>query len=172
MKIGKLQIALAVSVALNLFAVGAGVAAWTGIKRHEARVAEMRAPAQRGPLREILAQMDPAVRDRVRAAMRASALAAKPDFEAARAARRQAVALAAAPTLDSASVTAALDASRAAELRGRARVEADAVALLATLEPADRAAMSQILKRRGRDDGNRQGRQPRDGDGDDKARPN
>ena len=114
--------------------------------------------------------MDPAVRDRVRTAMRASALAAKPDFEAARAARRQAVELAAAPTLDPAAVTAALDASRAAELRGRTRLEADAVALLATLEPADRAAMSQILKRRGRDDGNRQPRQPRNGD--DKARAN
>ncbi len=157
------KIALAVSVALNVFAVGAGVAAWTGIKRHEARVAEMRAPAQRGPLREILAEMDPAVRDRVRTSMRASALAAKPDFEAARAARRQAVELAAAPTLDAAAVTAALDASRAAELRGRARLEADAVALLGSLEPADRAAMSQILKRRGRDDGPRQSRAPRDG---------
>lgn len=165
-----LKIALAVSVALNLFAVAAGVTAWTGIKRHEARVAEMRAPAQRGPLREILAEMDPAVRDRVRASMRASALAAKPDFEAARAARRQAVALAAAPTLDPAAVTAALDASRAAELRGRARLEADAVTLLATLEPADRAAMSQILKRKGRDDGPRQPRAPRDGE--DKAKAN
>lgn len=159
-----LKIALAVSVALNLFAVAAGVTAWTGVQRHEARVAEMRAPGQRGPLREVLAEMTPEVRDRVRASMRASALAAKPDFEAARAARRQAVALAAAPTLDSAAVTAALDASRAAELRGRARLEADAVALLGTLEPADRAAMSQILKRKGRDEGPRQPRSPREGD--------
>lgn len=163
-----LTIALAVSVALNLFAVAAGVTVWTGIKRHEARVAEMQAPAQRGPLREVLADMDPAVRDRVRASMRASALAARPDFEAARAARRQAVDLAGAPTLDAAAVTAALDRSRAAELRGRARLEVDAVALLGTLGPADRTALSRILNRRGgRDDRPRQGRGARQGAGPD-----
>lgn len=144
-----LKIALAASVALNLFAVAAGVTVWTGVQRHEAKVAEMRAPAQRGPLREILTRMDPAVQDRVRDSLRASARAAKPDFEAAGAARRRAVELAAAPTLDAAALKAALDDSRAAELRGRARLEADTVALLQTLEPADRAALSKLLNRRG-----------------------
>lgn len=144
-----LGIALALSVAFNLFAVAAGVTVWMGIKREQARVAEMRTPAQRGPLREVLVEMDPEVRDRVRATMRASALAARPDFEAARAARRQAAELAAAPTLDAAGVSAALETSRAAEMRGRARLESDAVVLLGTLEPADRAALSKILKRRG-----------------------
>ena len=144
-----LGIALALSVAFNLFAVAAGVTVWMGIKREQARVADMRTPAQRGPLREVLVEMDPEVRDRVRATMRASALAARPDFEAARAARRRAAELAAGPTLDAARVSAALETSRAAEMRGRARLERDAVTLLGTLEPADRAALSKILKRRG-----------------------
>lgn len=144
-----LGIALALSVAFNLFAVAAGVTVWMGINREQARVAEMRTPAQRGPLREVLVEMDPEVRDRVRATMRASALAARPDFEAAREARRRAVELAAGPTLDAAGVTAALETSRTAEMRGRTRLESDAVALLATLEPADRAALSKMLKRRG-----------------------
>jgi uncharacterized membrane protein len=51
---------------------------------------------------------------------------------------------------DPAEVSALLEQSRAAELRGRARLEADAVGVLATLEPDDRAALSEILTRRGR----------------------
>jgi len=144
-----LGIVLAISVAFNLFAVAAGVTVWMGIKREQVRVAEMRTPVQRGPLREVLVEMDPEVRDRVRATMRASALAARPDFEASRAARRRAAELAAGATLDSAAVAAALEASRTAEMRGRVRLESDAVALLGTLEASDRAAFSRILKRRG-----------------------
>jgi uncharacterized membrane protein len=43
-----------------------------------------------------------------------------------------------------------LEESRNAELRGRARLETNAVALLATLEPDDRQALTEILARRGR----------------------
>jgi uncharacterized membrane protein len=94
--------------------------------------------------------LDPAVRDRVRDTLRASALAAHPDFEETRLKRREAVALARSADFDPGRVSALLEQSRVAELRGRARLEADAVAVLDTLEPADRAALSEILTRRGR----------------------
>jgi uncharacterized membrane protein len=81
--------------------------------------------------------------------MRRSALAAKPDFEAARNARREAIDVAGRPTLDEARVRALLEQSRAAEMRGRARLENDAVAILATLNPEDRKALTPILRRKG-----------------------
>ena len=79
--------------------------------------------------------------------------------------RRQATALARSADFDPARAAALLEQSRAAELRGRARLEADAVAVLATLEPDDRAALSEILTRRGRivvrDKGDRKAREAR-----------
>ena len=100
---------------------------------------------------------------RVRDALRASALEARPDFEEARLKRRQAVEMGRSTTFDAARAEALLAESRTAELRGRARLEADAVALLATLEPDDRRALSEILTRRGRvANRDRGGRSPSD----------
>lgn len=145
----KLKILLAVSVAINLFALAGGVTVWMAVKRHDAQLAAAPPNGGRGPLREVMQELDPAVRDRVKASLRESALAARPDFEAARAARRRAVELAQAETLDVAAVRAGLEESRAAEIRGRARLEADAVALLETVPAKDRPALSRILQRRG-----------------------
>ncbi len=145
----KLNILLAVSVAINLVALAGGVTVWMAVKRHDAQLAAAPPNGGRGPLREVLQELDPAVRDRVKESMRASAMAARPDFEAARAARRRAVQLAQAETLDAAAVRAALEESRASEIRGRARLEADAVALLETVSAKDRPALSRILQRRG-----------------------
>jgi len=145
-----LKIALAASVALNLFAVAAGATLLVGRANVEHRLdAQQRAPRDR-PFLTVVEGLDPAVRDRVRDTLRASALAAHPDFEQTRLKRREAVALARSANFDPAQVSALLEQSRVAELRGRARLEADAVAVLATLEPADRAALSEILTRRGR----------------------
>ena len=159
-----LKIALAVSVALNLFGIAGGAAAWIVHQKAEARAASQSAQVRQAPVRQILAGMDPAVRDRVRAAMRASAKAARPDFQQAREARQQAIVLAASPTGGAVEITALLDRSRAAEIRGRERLEKDAVALLATLGPQDRRALSTMLSRRG---GGRDGRDGprRDADG-------
>ena len=143
-----LKIALAVSVGLNLFAVGGGAAYLISRERIERRLDDQRRAGREGPLREVLQTLDPATRDRVRTALRASALAARPDFEAARAARREAIAAAGAPTLDPTRVDALLVQSRAAEMRGRARIEAGAVAVLATLSPDDRKALAPLLQRR------------------------
>ena len=145
-----LKIALAASVALNLFAVAAGATLLVGRADVERRIeAQHRAPRD-NPLMTVVGELDPEVRQRVRGTLRESALAARPDFEEARLKRRQAIDMARTDPFEPARVTALLEQSRAAELRGRARLEADAVALLATLEPDDRAALSKILTRRGR----------------------
>jgi uncharacterized membrane protein len=152
-----LSIALAVSVALNLFAAVAGVSLWVGLSKEQDRIeAQHRSPRTRSTLM-LIDQLDPAERDRVRTTFRASAMAARPDFEEARLKRREAMAAARAETFDATRTRTLLAESRDAELRGRARLEADAVALLATLNPGDRQALSEILARRGRN-GGRDGR--------------
>ena len=143
-----LKIALAVSVALNLFAVAGGVAYGVSRDRIERRIEDQRRPGREGPLADVLGDLDPAVRQRVRATLRQSALAARPDFEAARAARREAIEAAGQPTMDVARVEALLSQSRAAELRGRSRLETDAIALLGTLNPQERKALTPLLQRK------------------------
>ena len=144
-----LKIALAVSVALNLFAVAGGITYVVNRDRIERRIEDQRRPGREGPLAEVLADLDPAVRQRVRTALRELALAARPDFEAARAARREAIDIAGQPTLDAARVESLLEQSRAAEMRGRTRLESGAVAVLATLTPEERKALAPILQRKG-----------------------
>ncbi|MEN5361966.1 periplasmic heavy metal sensor [Brevundimonas intermedia] len=144
-----LKIALAVSVALNLFAVAGAVTYVVNRDRIERKIEDQRRPGREGPLAEVLADLDPAVRDRVRSALRESALAARPDFEAARAARREAIDVAGQPTLDAVRVQSLLDQSRAAEMRGRTRLENGAVAVLGTLTPDERKALTPILQRKG-----------------------
>lgn len=145
-----LKIALAVSVALNLFAIAAGTTLYVARHQFEKGVAAQHSPPRTGSPMALIGQLDPAVRDRVRDTLRASAMTARPDFNETRQKRREAVAIARSDTFDSARVTALLAESREAEMRGRARLEADAVAVLATLDPADRKALSEILTRRGR----------------------
>ncbi len=145
-----LQLALVGSVALNLFAVAAGATLLVTRAQVEDRVEAQHRPARAGSPMRLIDQLDPAVRERVRDTLRASALAARPDFEEARLKRRQAVEMGRSATFDAVRAEALLEESRNAELRGRARLEADAVALLGTLEPDDRRALSEILTRRGR----------------------
>ena len=144
-----LKIALAVSVALNVFAAAGAVTYVVNRDRIERKIEDQRRPGREGPLAEVLADLDPAVRDRVRSALRESALAARPDFEAARAARREAIDVAGQPTLDALRVQTLLDQSRAAEMRGRTRLENGAVAVLGTLTPDERKALTPILQRKG-----------------------
>ncbi|MBB5744641.1 periplasmic heavy metal sensor [Brevundimonas variabilis] len=143
-----LAIALAVSVAVNLFAVAAGVTVMVGQAKVERQLEQAQRPGRDRSMREVLATVDPEVRDRVRAAMRASAQAARPDFEDARQARREAVALSQAEAFEPAAVATLLQRSREAELRGRARLETDMVAVLQTLAPEDRKTLSVLMNRR------------------------
>ncbi len=160
MSAGAVKIALAVSVALNLFAVAAGATLFVTRAQVEDRVEAQHRPARTGSPMRLIEQLDPAVRGRVRDTLRASALAARPDFEEARLKRRQAVEIGRSASFDADRAGALLEQSRTAELRGRARLEADAVALLATLEPDDRRALSEILTRRGRAAGRDHGGRP------------
>tara|TARA_R110002167_G_scaffold23011_9_gene81889 strand:- start:4687 stop:5217 length:531 start_codon:yes stop_codon:yes gene_type:complete len=153
-----LKIALAASVALNLFAVAAGVTVMVVRDRVESRV-ESQHRGPRVPFRTVLESMDPAVRDRVRQDLRTAAMASRPDFDEARTARRAAITAASAEQFDAAEVRTLLEQSRAAELRGRSRLEEEAVTVLGTLEVDDRRALSAILARNGgRNGGGRNGR--------------
>ena len=160
-----LGVALAASVGVNLFAATAAYTALTGQTRIEQRMEGKDHEDRRPSPREVVSSLSPETQTRVRQALRAAGLAARPDFQQSRELRRQAVAAAAAEPYDAAAVEALLDQSRAAELRGRQRLEADALTILGTLSPADRVAFAQILNNRGRGGG-------RDGpkDGDDRAR--
>ena len=142
-----LMIALAVSLALNLFAVAAGVTVWVTREVAEDRVEDARSSRVRVPLMEVIDTIEPARREPVRAELRAAALSAKPDFHEAREARRQAIALTESEDFDPAAVSALLEQSRASEFRGRARLEVEAVRILSELSPEDRARMSTLLKR-------------------------
>lgn len=142
-----LKIALAVSVALNVFAVAAGAAVWVAREKIENRVADAHRPGRGEPVWNVVERMDPAVRDQVKQRLRGTAMQAKPDFEEARAARREAIALTGAPTFDPVAVAALLERSRASEMRGRSRLEAGAVETLGQLSPADRKALAPILSR-------------------------
>jgi uncharacterized membrane protein len=144
-----LKMLLAVSVALNLFLLGAGATMLVTRALVQRQVEDVRKPGRSDSVMALVARADPAVQQRVRLALRASATAARPDFEAARTARREAVALAAGPQLDRAAVQALLEQSRLAEMRGRARLESGALEVLATLEPDDRRSLSPILARHG-----------------------
>ncbi len=145
-----LKLVLAASVALNLFAVAAGATLYVTRVGVEHQVDAQRRPPRTGSPMMLVGQLDPAVRDRVRTTLRASALSVRPDFEEAREKRREAVRIASSDAFDSGRVTALLAESREAELRGRSRLEGDAVAVLGTLETRDRKALSEILTRRGR----------------------
>ena len=155
-----LKVALAISVALNLFAVGLAA----GGVIVGARLADDRRTPRHQAFSEAVAAMSPETREAVRTGMRQVALSARPDFREARRSRREAIEAARAEPFDAAQVEALLGRSRAAEARGRARLEAGTIEILQTLSPADRAAFAPtILSRRGHGfrRGGRDGR-PRD----------
>ena len=150
-----LKIALGVSVALNLFAIGAGASLYIARGQVERQVEAQVRPAREGSPMRLVDRLSVEQRPRVRAALRASALAARPDFELARDKRREAVAMAAQSDFEPDFLAQLLAESRAAEQRGRARLESDTVALLNTVSGQDRVVLAEILKKRGRDRGHR-----------------
>lgn len=151
--------ALAVSVAINLFAA---TAAYTALKGQDGVACRAEDRGRHGSSRDLVAALAPEVQDRVRQGLNDAVTAARPDFQDAREARRQAVAAAAAEPFDALRAEALLDRSRAAEIRGREKLEAEALALLATLEPADRAVFAEILNR-GKSNGGRDDRRREEG---------
>ncbi|WP_427788892.1 periplasmic heavy metal sensor [Brevundimonas diminuta] len=152
-----LKIALAASVALNIFAVVGGGTAWVLAKRAEQAAEAGRQSGRNEGVWSVVESRPPEVRDQIRRELRATALEARPDFEEARATRREAIELTRSDQFDAVTVAALLERSRASEMRGRARLESGAVETLSRLSPADRAAMAAILSR------HRSPRPPREG---------
>ncbi len=143
-----LRTALAISVGLNLFAVAAGAVAYVGGVRADREVrAERQGGGRHHAFWNALQSRAPEVRDQVHEALKASALEARVDFRQARSIREQAIEGAAAPSMDASEIKALLARSRAAEFRGRERLESNSVDILNGLEAADRQALSVLLAR-------------------------
>jgi uncharacterized membrane protein len=138
-----LKIGLGVSLALNLFLVGALVAGLVVGQRELKARGFMRHP----PLFVAARSLPEADQQRLREQMRSAADAARPDFRAAREARREAVALASAQQYDASAVRTALSRSHASEVAGRAKLDARLTDLMATMTPEARKALAPSLGR-------------------------
>lgn len=141
----RLEIALAVSMLLNLFALGAagGAAAmWSRLKSEP-----LAAAAHRRPIRAAGDALPPADRERFRAAMRTVAQAARPIRQEGQQRRREAGDLFIQPRFDAAAVNAALARARNADFAVRTRLETTVVEFAAGLPGAERAVLAQGLSR-------------------------
>ena len=142
----RMKFALAASVALNVFLVAGGVALWLSVQ--EGRKAEQQHKLSRSEMvMELVSTRSPVVAEPIKARLREIALAARPDFQEARKARLAAIEQTESDQFDAAEVAGLLEQSRASEMRGRARLEAGAVAVLADQAPEDRKALARILSR-------------------------
>lgn len=141
------KIALAVSLVLNLFLIGAAVGVAVVGSRVLGERAEVRRPAQAQRVFAAFQVLPPERRAALREIMRAQALSAAPDLRAAAEARREASRLIAAPQYDVKAVTAALAQAREAEGRARARIDATLAARLAELTPQERTTFARVLTR-------------------------
>ncbi|HEY3815066.1 MAG TPA: periplasmic heavy metal sensor [Caulobacteraceae bacterium] len=139
-----LKIVLALSVLLNVFLIGADVAA----------VLKWRRLMDEGTLRQptqlaIAARtLDPKVHADLRHFMGARSTAIKPDFNVARQDRLQAAAIASAPTFDRAAVSALLAKARAEEASGHMKADEAVLDFMATMPPDQRAKLAEGLKAR------------------------
>jgi uncharacterized membrane protein len=138
---GKLRVALAVSLLFNLFLASALVAGAVSLRGGGRMI-------NAGSLRIAGAELPSAERRPFRRTLRDVRRAMRPTVLASRAAKGEAAALLQQPKLDQTAVLAALDRARAADLAVRAAVERRAVAYAATLPPADRAKLAEAMQRR------------------------
>lgn len=140
-----IKIALACSLAVNLFMVGA--VAGAAFQRH--RTVEMRGgPVQGGnPLMRVGESLPDAQRQAFRTQMRQAGLANRPLLETNRAARDKVAEVFAAPTFDAAAASAALAASREAETAARAQLEGAVVQFAQGLSVEDRKILAEGLRR-------------------------
>jgi uncharacterized membrane protein len=138
-----LKIALTASVLVNVFLLAA--AGTTGVLCRR----ELDARLERGAaLYAAASKLDPKVQQQLKEAMRAQAPSVRPDFDAARAARRRASQLAGAPVLDRKAVEAALAEGRAAEGRGKVKVEGKLLDFMQSQPDQVRIALAPALAAR------------------------
>lgn len=141
----RIKIALAASLALNLFVIGA-VAGAAGM---QARL-HTKAPATstRGSTSALMraAEVLPETkRDLYIARLKTEGENAQADFKAARAARIRASELIAAPTYDQPRIAALLAEARTHDVRARTRFETAVIAFAATLTPQERKTLGERL---------------------------
>lgn len=144
-----LKIALAVSLVLNVFVVGA-VAGAIGMR---ARLDPRRPPpaAMAGnPLMRGAEALPEDKRDAFRARLRAEGSASRPMLIESRRARAEAARLFAEPQFDAAAATAALAKARTSELAARERMDAVVVDFAKTLSVEERRELAKGLRGPGR----------------------
>lgn len=136
---------LLVSLALNLFLIGAGAGVLI-YSRAVPQAVSASGPPPRAPLRAMAESLAPEHRAPFRASVRRSLDASLGDVQEARRLRAEAYDLMSAPNFDPAAVLDRLDRARGLEMGARRRVEADMIAYSATLQPAERASMAETMR--------------------------
>jgi len=138
-----LWIALALSLVVNVFVVGAAAGLFFG-----RTFAPHPGPGPRpNPLMAAAERLDPTDRDVFKALMQDEAQRQGPTLLDARMQRRQAVALMRAPDFDRAAVSAALDRARADDGQVREKLENTMLDFAAKLDAPNRAILSEGLGR-------------------------
>ena len=138
---GKLRVALGVSIVLNLFLAAALLAGYVSLRTGGRMI-------NAGSLRIAGAELPSSVRKPFRMALRDARRSMRPTIVESRAAKAEAASLLREPVVDQPAINTALDRARAADMAVRAAVERRAVAYAATLPPADRATLAEAMQRR------------------------
>lgn len=141
----RIKVALAASLALNLFIVGA-VAGAAGMQaRLSKKVPESSTRGNTSALMRAAEVLPEGKREQYHARLKAEGEKAQADFRAARAARVKASALIAAPTYDQARIEALLAQARTHDVSARTRFETAVIEFAATLTPAERKVLGERL---------------------------
>lgn len=136
------KIALIISLLLNVCLT---VAAFVGGYFIMSEFSERSNLHQRTPLAQAARELDDADRAKLKQSMRAVALTAAPDFREAREARKQAVDATSAAKFDRSAIAADLEKARAAENRGRAKLEDGFLNYLQAQPQPTRAKLAKVL---------------------------
>ena len=137
-----LKIALAASVTLNVFVLGAVF----GAVGARVRIDPQRPPAAGNPLMRAGDHLEPAHREAFRARLRAEGQASRPVFEEGRSARREAAQIFAQQQFDPQAASAALARARQAEFTARERLDAAVIDFAAGLPQEQRRLLAEGLR--------------------------
>lgn len=137
-----LWIALAVSLAVNIFVVGV----FAGALGSRARVAPPPGGQGGNPLMAAADELPEGLRGAYRERIRAESLAARPQLLAAREARLEAARILAQPDYDPEAAADALRRARDAELAARARLEEVVIDFAGDMEPGQRRVLARGLR--------------------------
>lgn len=138
-----LKIALTVSLVLNVFVLGAAAGAWFWRSKPAVSQPQDQGIAAAGQA------LPPDKQQAFRETLAKARHDAQPDSKAARDARDKLAQLLNQSELDRASIDAALDMTRAADVKVRARIEAAVIDFAESLDPKDRAILIDGLAARG-----------------------